>query len=58
MVTGITDKRKFWQTVKPNDTDKTLRDERATLADGDEEKRKQKIQLKNSGIILRKLYRL
>ena len=57
MVTGITDKRKFWKTVKPNVTDKTLRDVRVTLADGDEEKRKQKIQLKNSGIILRKLYR-
>ena len=31
----ITDQRKFWQTIKPNLTDKTLKDERITLADGD-----------------------
>ena len=31
----ITDQRKFWQTIKPNLTDKTLKDERMTLADGD-----------------------
>ena len=31
----ITDNRKFWQTIKPNLTDKTLRDERITLAEGD-----------------------
>ena len=31
----ITDNRKFWQTIKPNFTDKTLKDERITLVDGD-----------------------
>ena len=31
----VTDNRKFWQTIKPNLTDKTPRDERITLADGD-----------------------
>ena len=31
----ITDNRKFWQTIKPNFTDKTLIDERITLVDGD-----------------------
>ena len=30
----ITDYRKFWQTIKPNFTDKTLKDERITLVDG------------------------
>ena len=31
----ITDHRKFWQTIKPNCTDKTLKDERITLVEGD-----------------------
>ena len=31
----ITDNRKFWQIIKPNFTDKTLRDERITLVKGD-----------------------
>ena len=31
----ITDNRKLSQTIKPNFTDKTLKDERTTLADGD-----------------------
>ena len=31
----ITDNRKFWQTIKPDFTDKTLRDERITLVEGD-----------------------
>ena len=30
----ITDNRKFWQTVKPHFTNKTLNDERITLAEG------------------------
>ena len=30
----ITDNRKFWQTIKPNFADKTLKDERMTLVDG------------------------
>ena len=34
-VKRITDKSKFWQTVTPNFTDKTLKDERITLVDGD-----------------------
>ena len=34
-VKRITDKRKFWQTIKPNFTDKTLKDERITLVDGE-----------------------
>ena len=34
-VKRITDNRKFWQTIKPNFTDKTLRDERTTLVEGD-----------------------
>ena len=34
-VKRITDNRKFWQTIKPNFTDKTLRDERITLVEGD-----------------------
>ena len=34
-VKRITDNRKFWQTIKPNFTDKTLKDERITLDDGD-----------------------
>ena len=33
-VKRITDNRKFWQTIKPNFTDKTLRDERITLVEG------------------------
>ena len=33
-VKSIIDKRKFWQTIKPNFTDKTLKDERITLAEG------------------------
>ena len=28
-------KRKFWQTIKPNFTGKTLKDERITLVEGD-----------------------
>ena len=31
----ITDNRKFLQTIKPNCTDKTLKDERITLVEGD-----------------------
>ena len=31
----ITDNRKFWQTIKSNCTDKTLKDERRTLIKGD-----------------------
>ena len=34
-VKRITDNRKCWQTIKPNFTDKTLKDERITLVDGD-----------------------
>ena len=34
-VKRITDNRKFWQTIKPNFTDKILKDERITLADGE-----------------------
>ena len=34
-VKRITDHRKFWQTIKPNCTDKTLKDERRTLVKGD-----------------------
>ena len=34
-VKRITDHRKFWQTIKPNCTDKTLKDERITLVNGD-----------------------
>ena len=34
-VKRITDNRKFWQTIKPNFTDKTLKDERITLVEGD-----------------------
>ena len=30
----ITDNRKFWQTIKPNFTDKTLKYERITLVEG------------------------
>ena len=31
----ITESRTFWKTVKPNLTEKTLKDERITLADRD-----------------------
>ena len=31
----ISDNRKFWQIIKPNCTDKTLKDERITLVAGD-----------------------
>ena len=31
----ISDNRKFWQIIKPNCTDKTLKDERITLVEGD-----------------------
>ena len=31
----LTDNRKFWQTIKPNFTDKILKDEEITLVDGD-----------------------
>ena len=34
-VKTITDNRKFWQTFKPNFTDKTLKDERIALVEGD-----------------------
>ena len=33
-VKRITDNRKFWQTIKPNFTDKTVKDETITLVDG------------------------
>ena len=57
-VKRITDNRKFWQTVKRRFTDKTLKDERTTLVDGGKVIIEQKDVLKNSRIILRKLYRL
>ena len=44
-VKRITDKRNFWQTIKPSLTDKTFKDERMTLVYGDN----------NSRIILSKL---
>ena len=31
----ITDKRKFWQTIKPNVSDRTLKDERVTPVERD-----------------------
>ena len=31
----ITNNRKFWQTIKPNFTEKTIRDKRITLVEGD-----------------------
>ena len=34
-VKRITDSRKFWQTIKPNFTEKTIKGERITLAEGD-----------------------
>ena len=34
-VKRMTDNRKFWQTIKPNCTDQTLKDERITLVEGD-----------------------
>ena len=34
-VKRTTDKRKFWQPIKPNFNDKTPRDQRITLVDGD-----------------------
>ena len=34
-VKRIPGSRKFWQTIKPNFTDKTLKDVRITLVDGD-----------------------
>ena len=34
-VKRITDNRKFWNNIKPNFTDKTFRDERITLVEGD-----------------------
>ena len=34
-VKRITNNRKFWQTIKPNLTDKTFKDERITLVYGD-----------------------
>ena len=34
-VKRITDNRKFWQIIKPNRTDKTLKDERITYVEGD-----------------------
>ena len=34
-VKRITDNRKFWQTIKPNFTDKTLKDEKISLVVGD-----------------------
>ena len=32
-VKRMTDNRKFWQTIKPNCVDKTLKDERITLVE-------------------------
>ena len=49
----ITGNRKFWQTIKLNFTEMTLKDERTSLVDGDVIKEE-----KNSKIILKKLYRL
>ena len=34
-VNRVTDNRKFWQTIKSNCTDKTLKDERITLVEGE-----------------------
>ena len=34
-VKRITDSRKFWQTIKPNFTEKTIKGERITLVEGD-----------------------
>ena len=31
----ITNNRKFWQTIKPNFTDKSLKDDRITTVEGD-----------------------
>ena len=31
----LTDKRQFWQTIKPNFTETALKDERITIANGD-----------------------
>ena len=49
----ITGNRKFWQTIKLNFTEMTLKDERTSLVDGDVIKEE-----KNSKIILKILYRL
>ena len=49
----ITGNRKFWQTIKLNFSEMTLKDERTSLVDGDVIKEE-----KNSKIILKKLYRL
>ena len=38
----ITNNRKFWQTILPNFTDKTLKDEWITLVDGDKVKTEEK----------------
>ena len=50
--------RKLWQTIKPNFTGKTLKDERITFVDGDKAITDEKNVMKNSRIILRKLLRL
>ena len=34
-VSRIIDNKNFWKTIKPNFTDKTLKDERMTFVDGD-----------------------
>ena len=41
-VKRTTDNRKFWQTIKPNFTGKTLNDERITLVDGDKVMKEEK----------------
>ena len=42
-VRRMTDNRKFWQTIKPNFTDKTLKDERIILVDGGKAIQKKKM---------------
>ena len=44
-VKRINNNRKFWQTIKPNFTNKTLKDERITLADGDKVTTEEKDQI-------------
>ena len=41
-VKRIPGSRKFWQTIKPNFTDKTLKDERITLVEGHKVKTEKK----------------
>ena len=54
-VKRTTDNKKFWQTIKPNLTDKTLKNERITLVDGDNVITEEKGGANNSRIVLRKL---